>query len=188
MVSLLSLWLPIVLSAVAVFVFSSIIHMLLPWHKGDMRRLEKEDEVMAALRPFAIPPGDYGLPVPGSMAEMKSPAFAEKMKRGPVAYLTVVRNGPPRMGLSLLGWFLYNLLVSLFAAYIASRALAPVAGPDFLSVLRFSGSAAFAAYSLALLQNSIWYARSWWSTLKSMIDGLLYALVTGALLGWLWPR
>ena len=71
MVPLTALWLPIVLSAVIVFVASSIMHMVLPYHRGDLRKVPKEDEVMEALRKFNIPPGDYGLPHPGSMAGMK---------------------------------------------------------------------------------------------------------------------
>lgn len=186
MVSLLSLWLPIVLSAVAVFVVSSIIHMALPWHKHDMRRLENEAEVMEALRRFQIPPGDYGMPMPGSMAEMKDPKFIAKLEAGPVILMTVEPNGPTPMGRSLALWFLYALLVSFFAAYIASRAVGPEA--PYLSVFRFAGAAAFAGYSFALLQNSIWYMRSWTTTFKSVIDGLAYALVTAGFFGWLWPR
>lgn len=185
MVSIPDLWLPVLLSAVTVFIVSSIIHMALPWHKGDMRRLEKEDEIMAALRPFAIPPGEYGLPMPGSMAEMKDPGFIEKMKAGPVAFLTVATNGPPSMGASLVLWFVYSLVVSIFAAYIAGRALGP--GSPYLAVFRFAGCTAFVGYSLALLQNSIWYKRSWIVTGKSMLDGLLYAALTAGMFGWLWP-
>lgn len=186
MVSLLSLWLPVVLSAAAVFLASSLIHMALPWHKNDLRRLAKEDEVRAALRPFAIPPGDYAVPLAGSMAELKAPEYAAKLKEGPVAFLTVVPNGPQPMGRSLSLWFLYALLVNLVAAYVASRALP--AGAPFRAVLRFAGCTAFCGYSLALLQNTIWYRRNWGMTLRSMADGLVYALICGALLGWLWPR
>ena len=69
MVSLLSLWLPIVLSAVIVFLASSIIHMALGYHANDFQPLAKEDEVAAALRAFDIPPGDYAMPRATSMAE-----------------------------------------------------------------------------------------------------------------------
>ncbi len=89
MVSLTSLWIPIVLSAVIVFVLSSIIHMLLPYHRNDMRKVPKEDELMNALRGLDLPPGDYGVPHPGSMAGMNDPAFKEKMRKGPIAFLTV---------------------------------------------------------------------------------------------------
>jgi len=186
MVPLISLWMPIVLSAVIVFVASSIIHMVLPYHRSDLRRLAKEDEVMEALRRFDIPPGDYGMPLAGSMKDMRKPEFIEKMKAGPVVFMTVVPSGPPSMGLSLVLWFFYSIVVSVFGAYIAGRALP--AGASYLAVFRFAGCTAFAAYSLALLQNSIWYKRNWGTTVKSIFDGLVYALLTAGTFGWLWPR
>lgn len=186
MVSLVSLWLPILLSAVAVFVVSSIIHMALGYHRNDWQRLPKEDEVMAALRPFAIPPGDYAVPYAGSMAAMKTPAYQEKRTSGPVLFMTVFPNGLYGMAAALFGWFAYSLVVSLFAAYVASHALA--AGAPYLAVFRFVGTCAFMGYSLALAQWSIWYRRSWSTTLLSMFDGLIYALFTAGVFGWLWPR
>jgi len=185
MVELLSLWMPILVSAVFVFIVSSIIHMLLPYHRNDFGKVSSEDEVMGALRPFAIPPGDYILPRAGSTKEMNSPEFMEKMTKGPVVFMTVIKNGPPSMAGSLVLWFLYSVVISVFAAYIAGRALGP--GAHYLAVFRFAGCTAFAGYALALLQNSIWYKRNWGATLKSMFDGLVYALVTAGTFGWLWP-
>jgi hypothetical protein len=186
MVPLISLWMPIILSAVIVFVARSIIHMVLPYHRKDLHRLPKEDEVMEALRPFNIPPGDYGMPLAGSMEGMKSPQFIEKMKAGPVAFITVIPNGPPSIGSSLALWFIYSIVVGIFAAYIAGRALPH--GANYLAVFRFAGCTAFVGYSLALLQHSIWYKRNWGVTIISMLDGLVYGLLTAGTLGWLWPR
>ena len=186
MTALHLLWLPVLLSSVFVFVVSSIIHMALPWHKSDYRKVPDEDRVMDALRPFAIPPGDYMIPRPSSMQDMKSPEFADKMKKGPVIVLTVMPNGVTSMGRNLILWFLYSGVVGVFAAYIAGRAL-PVGAP-YLHVFRFAGATAFLAYSLALWQFSIWYRRSWATTIKSTVDGLIYALVTAGTFGWLWPR
>jgi hypothetical protein len=186
MVSLTSLWIPIVLSAVIVFVLSSIIHMVLPYHRNDMRKVPKEDELMNTLRAIGLPPGDYGVPHPGSMAGMKDPAFVEKMRKGPIAFLTVARGADPSMAVPLLLWFLYSVLVSLSAGYIAARALP--AGAHYLQVFRFVGASAFMGYSYALLQQSIWYKRNWGTTLKSVFDGLVYALFTAGTFGWLWPR
>jgi hypothetical protein len=186
MVPVLALWLPILLSAVIVFVASSIVHMVLPFHAADLRRVPKEDEVMAAMRTFGIPPGDYGMPLARSMKDMNSPEFIEKMKRGPVVFMTVVPNGPPSMSRSLALWFVYSIVVGIFAAYIAGRALGP--GAHYLQVFRFAGATAFVGYSLALAQHSIWYHRSWGTTVRSMIDGLIYGLLTAGVFGWLWPR
>jgi hypothetical protein len=186
MVSVVDLWLPIVVSAVIVFVASSIMHMVLPYHRSDLRALPKEDEVMEALRRASIPPGDYAMPHAGSMAAMKSPEFIEKMKAGPVAFVTVIPSGPPAMGSSLLQWFLFSVLVSAFAAYVAG--CARPAGASYLAVFRFAGCMAFASYSLALIPFSIWYKRNWMTTFKAVFDGLVYGLLTAGTFGWLWPR
>ena len=186
MVSVMSLWIPILLSAVLVFVVSSIIHMLLPYHRSDFGKVPAEDDVMDALRKFDIAPGEYVIPCPGSPEAMKSPEFIERMTKGPVAFMTVMPSGPPAMGMQLVLWFLYCIVVGIFAAYVAGRALAP--GAEYLAVFRFAGTTAFAGYALALLQNSIWYKRAWSTTLKSTFDGLVYALLTAGAFGWLWPR
>jgi hypothetical protein len=185
MTELTALWLPILLSAVIVFVASSILHMAPLWHKNDYPRVPNEDQVMDALRPLAIPPGDYMVPRAASGAEMKSPEFAEKMQRGPVLILTVIPSGPWSMGRNLALWFLYCLVVSAFAAYVAGSALPP--GADYMRVFRFAGVTAFVGYSLALWQVSIWYRRAWSSTVKETVDGLIYGLLTAGAFGWLWP-
>ena len=186
MISLTALWLPILLSAVIVFVASSLIHMVLPWHKSDFAKMPNEDKVMEALRPLAIPPGDYMVPRPASMQDMKSPEFMEKMKKGPVMMATVMPSGPTSMGRNLGLWFLYCVVMGIFAAYVASRALHP--GSHYLSVFRFAGVAAFLGYAGALWPMSIWFRRAWSTTIKSTIDGLIYALLTAGTFGWLWPR
>jgi hypothetical protein len=186
MVPITALWLPILVSAVFVFLASSVIHMVLGYHKNDMRKLANEDDVQKALRALNIAPGDYAVPCAASMKDMKNPAFLEKMNKGPLVFMTVSPGGPPSMGLALSLWFLYSILVSVFAAYIAGRAL--TAESHYLAVFRFAGATAFTGYGLALLQNSIWYKRNWGTTLLSVFDGLLYALLTAGTFGWLWPR
>jgi hypothetical protein len=180
------LWLPILLSSVIVFVVSSIIHMALPWHKSDYPKVPNEDRVMDALRPLAIPPGDYMVPRPSSREDMRSPEFAEKIRKGPVMILTVVPSGPMSMGRNLVLWFLYCVVVGLLAAYVAGRAL-PV-GAAYLRVFQFVGVIAFVGYSVALWQMSIWYRRAWSATIKATVDGLIYALLTAGTFGWRWPR
>jgi hypothetical protein len=186
MVPMTSLWIPVVLSAVIVFVASAIIHMVLPYHRNDLRKVPKEDELMDALRRLDLPPGDYLVPHAGSPEGMKKPEFVEKMKKGPIAVLTIAPGAAPSMGPNLAQWFVYSLLVSLFSGYVAGRALGP--GAPYLAVFRFVGATAFMGYSFALLQSSIWYKRSWVTTLKSVFDGFLYGLFTAGTFGWLWPR
>ncbi|MEO8674242.1 MAG: hypothetical protein ABI569_01610 [Casimicrobiaceae bacterium] len=186
MTGLSALWLPILLSTVIVFVASSIIHMVLPWHKTDYPKVPDEDRVRDALRPFAIPPGDYMVPRCENSKELGTPEFAEKLNQGPVIVMTVLPNGQWSMGRNLGLWFLYCAVVGLFAAYVAGRALP--AGASYAHVFQFVGATAFIGYALALWQMSIWYRRAWTTTIKATIDGLIYALLTAGTFGWLWPH
>ena len=137
MVHIMSLWLPILVSAVIVFIASSIIHMTLGYHGSDYKKLPQEDAILEALRKFNIPPGNYHFPRPDSMKSMKDPAFVEKRSKGPVGHVTIMKPGPPSMGAELFQWFVYLLVIGTFAAYMAGRALGP--GAPYLSVFRFAG-------------------------------------------------
>lgn len=185
MTTLGALWLPIVLSSVLVFIASSLLHAVLNWHKSEYPPVPNEDEVQAALRPFAIPPGDYMMPRAADMAQMQTPEFKAKMERGPVAVLTVFPNGVVGMGRTLALWFVYVFVVSFFAAYVTGRALGP--GAAYMDVFRVVGVTAFIGYSLALWQMTIWYRRDWRTTLRATVDGLIYGLLTAGVFGWLWP-
>jgi hypothetical protein len=185
MVSLVALWLPILLSAVVVFILSSVFHMFLKYHNSDYKGLPGEDKVIDDLRKAGIPAGDYMFPYSADNKERNSKEFQEKLKAGPSGIMTIFPAGSNFMGSSLAQWFVYCLIVGVFAAYIAGRALEP--GANYLSVFRFAGATAFVGYGLALMQNSIWYKKNWSTTLRSMFDGLIYALFTAGVFGWLWP-
>jgi hypothetical protein len=186
MVPVTSLAMPILLSAVIVFVASFVMHMLLPYHRGDFMKIPKEDDFLDSMRRLSLSPGDYAAPRPSSQAGMREPEFVEKMKKGPIVLMTITAGGPPSLATNLAQWFVYSVVVSFFAAYIAGRAVGP--GANYLMVFRFIGSTAFMGYSFALFQNSIWYHRRWSTTLKSAFDGLVYGLLTAGTFGWLWPR
>lgn len=185
MVTVLSLWLPILLSAVLVFLASSVFHMLLGHHAGDYAALPDEDGVGAALRSAAVGPGDYVIPHAPTAAAMRSPEYVAKMERGPVAIVTVRPTGPTDMGAMLAAWFVFLLVVSVLSGYMASRGAGPAG--DFGDVFRFATTTAFAVYGLGGWTESIWFGRKWSTTIKNTVDGLVYAAITGAVFGWLWP-
>ncbi len=185
MVPLAALWLPILLSAVIVFVASSLMHMLLKYHQGDYRQLPDEDQLLAALRPAGLKRGLYIFPF-CTHKDMKSPALFEKYKQGPVGHMTILPNGPPVMPKFLIQWFVFCLLVGVFVAYLVAHTLAP--GTPYLTVFRVVGTAAFLAYGLGNLSNGIWKGQTWSATIKEVIDGLVYGLLTAGTFGWLWPR
>jgi hypothetical protein len=186
MVPIMSLWLPILLSAVFVFVASSVIHMVFTYHYKDFKGVPDENKLMDALRPFNLQRGEYIVPCPRSPQERKTPEFQEKMQKGPALIMNVWQSGKPAMVKNLVQWFMYSLIVGIFAAYVAGRDLGP--GASYLAVFRFAGVTAFACYTIAKWQDSIWFNRSWGSTFRGTIDGLVYALLTAGTFGWLWPE
>jgi len=186
MIPLTNLWFPILISTVIVFVASSIMHMVLPYHKSDYRRLPDEERVTDAMRSAGVTRGPvYFFPY-FSFKEMKSAPVVEKLKRGPVGLLTVLPSGPPAMGKNLVQWFMYCIVISVFAAYLASRTL--TLGTGFPEVFRVIGTVAFLGYGAAHAQESIWSGRSWVVTLKHIFDSVIYAVLTAGTFGWLWPK
>lgn len=182
---LVDLWLPIVISAAFVFIVSSLFHMVTPLHKGDYRRLGDEAKVMASLREAGAQRGHYMFPMCDSMKDMKSPDFLAKRDQGPVGFLTILPAGPVSMGPSLMWWFVFCLIVGVFAAYVTALALAP--GAEYLRVFRISGAVATLGYAFTHFVDSVWKGMPWSITWKFIIEGLVYGLVTAGTFAWLWP-
>ena len=186
MIPLTALWLPVLLSAVIVFFASFIIHMVLAYHKSDYRKLPDEDRVTDALRDASVTRGPaYFFPY-FSFKEMKSVPAIEKMKRGPVGFVTVLPSSPPAMGKNLVQWFSYCVVISMVAAYLSSRTLA--SGAAFLQIFRVVGIATLLGCGAAHTQESIWGGRSCVVTLKHLFDSVIYAVLTAGIFGWLWPK
>jgi hypothetical protein len=181
-----SLWLPVVVSAGAVFVVSSILHMVLKYHKADYRPLPDEDAARKGLGGGSLAPGVYITPHCPDMKQMADPAVQAKYDKGPVALVTILPNGMPAMPKLLGLWFGFCLLVSFVAAYVARHTLHP--GPMGAEAMRITGSVAFAAYGVARVMDSIWRGQPWSNTAREIFDGGIYALTTGLTFRLLWPE
>ena len=182
---LLSLWLPLVVASIGVFFASSLMHMVLPFHRKDYNQLPNEDEVLEVLRKSPPAPAHYMMPYASGPEEANTPEMKEKYAKGPVAMINVLAPGSLSMGRSLGGWFVMCVIGSLFCAYVASATLAP--GADYLKVFQVVGAVAFAVYALGEPVNSIWRGQPWGNTCRAMVDGLVYSLVSAGVFGWLWP-
>lgn len=179
------LWLPILLSAVAVFVVSSLFHMLIPIHKGDTLGMSNEESVLEAMRAGDLAPGEYMFPFVADMKDMGTDEFKAKLDRGPVAFMTVMPNGPLKFGSSLVQWFVYSILVGVFVAYVGNLTLAP--GTGFSMVFQVLGTIAVLPYAVAYLHDFIWKGKSMKIVAKFMFEGVIYGLATGAIFAALWP-
>ena len=164
MVPLGSLLLPVVLSAVLVFFASFLIHMVLRYHSSDYTQLPNEDAVRAAIRAGTPAPKQYIIPY---CKDLRAPA-------------------KPTMGPYLTQWFVFNLVVAFFVAYVAAHTIPP--GTVYLEVFRVVGAVTFLAYAAGVIPAAIWMAKPWPVALKEALDGLIYGLVTAGTFGWLWPR
>jgi hypothetical protein len=182
---LLSLWLPILLSAVAVFVISSLVHMVLKWHASDYAALSNEDAVRDAIRAGHPAPGRYVIPQCREMKDMASEAMKKKYAEGPVGHVTIIPNGAPNMGKYFGQWFLLSVLVSVVAALLASR-LVPLDHAFAMRAAKLAGAVTFIGYGFGTLQESIWMGRPWSGTVKYLVDAALYAVGTGLVFYWLW--
>lgn len=179
------LWLPIVLSAVIIFVASSIMHMLLPYHHGDYAKLPEEDAVRSSLRTAGLQRGLYVFPF-CTHKEMNTPAAIEKYNQGPNGMMIVFPTGQPFMPKYLGLWFGYCIVIAFFVAYLAAHTIPQ--GSNYLQVFRVVGTVGFVAFGLGPLANAIWKGYPWGFVLKEVLDGLIYALLMAGTFGWLWPR
>jgi hypothetical protein len=185
-VTLGALWQPIVLSAVLVFITSSLVHMVLKYHASDYKLLPNEDAVRTAIRAGNPEPRQYIIPYCKEMKDLESPEMKQKFQEGPVAVLNIKPSGQVSMGKSLVQWFIFSLVVSFFIAYLASRTVPP--GTPYLEVFRVAGTIGFLAYAAAQIPAAIWMGKPWSVAWKEVFDGLLYGCMTAGAFGWLWPR
>ncbi|MEM7228983.1 MAG: hypothetical protein AAF432_09230 [Planctomycetota bacterium] len=185
MAFLTELWLPIVLSAVGVFIASMVIHMFLPVHRKDWGKMDAEAPVLESLRANGVKPGRYMFPACEDWKDWNTPEMAEKIKQGPVGWLLIMP-GPWNMGKSMSTWFLYTIIVTTLTAYVAWFALEP--GAEYLRVFQITATTAAMAFAIGNMPDSIWKGVSWKVTFKFIIDGIIYALLTAGLFAWLWPE
>ncbi|HKE49556.1 MAG TPA: hypothetical protein VKB52_15930 [Rhodanobacteraceae bacterium] len=186
MVSLAQLWLPILASAVLVFFASAIFHMVLKfWHRPDCSGFSNEDDVRVAIRAGSSGAGMYMLPY-CKPEDMKKEETQRKFNEGPVGFVFLRPTGNMNMAAPLGQWFLFCLLVSLFAGYVAASTLAPGTTPA--QVFRVVGTAALLGHAFSALPTGIWWGHPWRSVIKHLVDGIVYALIVGASFAWLWPK
>jgi hypothetical protein len=184
--TLFALWLPILLSAVVVFVVSSLIHMVFKWHASDYRGLPNEEAVREVIRAAKPTPGLYAVPYCSDMKDMGSEAMARKYREGPVAHLHVGPSGVPNMGKYLGLWFLWGLVIAAVTGFLVGAFLG-VSHGQALVAAQLTAALTFVAHGFGTVTESIWMLRTWSASLKNLLDAALYAVGTGLVFFWLWP-
>jgi hypothetical protein len=182
----LDLLLPSLVSAVLVFIASSVVHMVLKLHNRDYKKLANEDDVRAVITKGAAKPGQYVIPHCLDSKEMASPEMVKKHAEGPNAVVYIGPTGAVKLGPFLGKWFAYSFVIALLAGHVAGAALG--AGAPHAKVFHTVGLAAWLAYAWQSPSDSIWKMKPWAVTLRGMFDGLIYAALTAGAFVWLWPE
>ena len=180
-----SLWLPVLVAAIAVFLASSLVHMVLRWHHNDYQRIGNEDAVRAALREGGSGPGQYMTPWCEGMKAANQEPMLSKFREGPIATITLMKTGKPDMGPMLARWFLLNLVLAAAIGAIVLQVYGPGADPRYAGHL--AGLITLLAYGAGSIQQSIWMGKVWSTTAKDLLDALIYGVVTALVFMWLWP-
>ncbi|MDA1260971.1 MAG: hypothetical protein O3A20_10170 [Planctomycetota bacterium] len=186
MVELTSLWLPILVSAAAIFFLSFLMWMVLPHHHKDHGALKDEDGLMSALRAQGVKPGLYAFPHCAGSAQMKDPEWMKKRDAGPSGFLNVCPARAWNLGAALGKWFILLIVICTTVAYAGTIALP--AGAAYMTVFRLTGTCLLLAFCSNIISDCIWKSHPARPVLMHVFDGLVYALVAGGIFGWLWPE
>ncbi|MCH8057392.1 MAG: hypothetical protein IIB78_05950 [Proteobacteria bacterium] len=184
MVDLLQLWLPILLSAVVVFIASALAWTVLPHHRADFKPVPDQKKFDQALASLGIKPGLYMFPYSADPKAMKEPAFVERWKAGPTGTFNLWANCPS-MGRNMALSFLFYLVTSIFVAYVCTLGLRE--GDSYLRVFQLAGTTAIMAYCFGSIPKDIWFNTPRRAVVTCIIDGIVFGLLTAGVFGWLWP-
>lgn len=185
--ALLVLWLPILLSAVAVFIISSLVHMVFKWHASDYTGFSNEDAVRDAIRAGNPAPGRYVIPHCTDMKDMEKPEMQRKYEEGPIGHVVIGPNGMPNIGKFLGQWFVWTLVVSVVAGFLASQIFS-LDPSRARAAAKLVGAVSFIGYGFGTITESIWGMRPWGSSAKYLLDAALYGIGAGLVFFWLWPK
>jgi hypothetical protein len=185
MVTIASLWLAILVSAVVVMIASLVVWAVLPYHKSDYKALPDEKAVREALSGQSLAPGQYDMPHLSSREEIQRPEVRQRFEAEPTGFMTIIPRGIPSVGKGMSYSLLYYLAVSVVVAYLASRTVPADAGN--LGVFRVTGTVAWLAYGAGGVPDAIWFGRPWKVVGKQLLDALIYGFITAGVFGWFWP-
>lgn len=184
-VGLLSLWLPILVSTVFVFILGFFLYMVLPHHRTDFERIEEEERFSVELQNHKLKKGLYSFPYAASPVDTKDPEYQKRVETGPVGLLIIGPNevSPSRKQLAI--HLLYIAVLTAIVAYIAGQALGP--GTEYLKVFQIVGATSFVAFAGGCFVLPIWFHFGWSMVLKTAADSAVFSLATAGIFAWLWP-
>ena len=180
-VELISLFFPVLLTTVALFISGFLCWAILPNHKPDWQKLPNEDEFLDAIAELNLPRGNFAYPHAMDQQSMESDTYKRAVERGTFGTVQVWGEAP-KMGTNLIRQVVYLLVTNSCLAYLSTLALP--AGADFMQVFRFVATAALLTFTVAVVPGTIWFKNR---LTGYLIDGVIQAVIVGAIFGSMWP-
>jgi hypothetical protein len=177
--SVIELWMPIVATGIATHIYSTLAWTVLPHHKPEWTKLPEEDETYQTLE--RIPAGQYVFPHASSQQDMQTESFQKKMKSR--SGMLVIWPSPTNMGKAIIQTLVSYLVVAFVIGYLASISLSK--GAEFMKVMQFTMTAGLLAHIAAKFPFVFWFRRR---IIMDVLDGVIFALITGAIFAALWPK
>ena len=183
---LAGLWIPIVVSSLAVLGASCVVHVFIAQRLRNWKTLPEEDATVEQLQKSGTGPGFYVFPGTQNRASGASEeSRLHRMESGPWGTANI-RARQPSIGKALVQSFTFCLVTSILVAYLGTLALSP--GDDFSRVFQVIGTAGILAYAFGGIPNAIWLGLDFRSAVLDVVDGIFCGLITGAVFGILWPN
>ena len=109
----------------------------------------------------------------------------KKYVDGPIAFITLRKNGPPSMGMPLLLWFVYSIAIATLAGALAMQAYTGTS--DAHAAGHLVGMVSLMAYAGGSVQMGIWMGKPWGSVAMDVLDAVIYGTISALTFMWLWP-
>lgn len=179
--SVTELWLPILLAGVATHIASTIAWTVLPHHKPEWKGLgDDEDGLQDWIAGREIPAGQYLFPFASGMKEADCDAIKEKQQKCRGMLLLYQR--PVNMGAAIGKTLAFFLVAAFMIGYLA--AFSVPSGASFWHVFRFVSTAGILTHCFARFPHVFWFPEK---IAMSLLDGVVYSLITAGVFAALWP-
>lgn len=179
--SVFSLWMPIVGSGFATHFASTLAWTVLPHHKPEIKSLgDKEEQFTDWIACKEIEPGQYVFPYCEDMKQTETELF--KQKQGKCSGELRVWARPVNMLAAMVKTLGFFLFAAFMIGYVCAYTLTPYT--DKGDVFRIVLVLGIMTHCFAIFPRVFWFPRSY---ATSLVDGVVYALLTAGIFYALWP-
>jgi hypothetical protein len=174
-----------ILGGIVLFIWSAISWMALPWHNATLNRFANEDSVAELLKTSTSERGIYIYPGEADTLGMSpdeqkkaQQATWDKMKMGPIVFMSINPRGSESMG----KFMAVGLLTQIIVAFLMTYLLLRTKEASFWSKVRFIVLLSFLSGLICYLPQWNWWHFSTPYTLVAFGDLLIGGFLVGMVL------